>query len=156
MQPAHHARQHAPADIAHRHAEAHLLHQHQQKCAHAGFFRLHGERNQRRDQENRHRVIRARLNLKRGLHPLIQAHAAVAQQAEHRPRIGGADNGRHQNAEAPIQPHIKSGKCTQKRHGGNHAPAGQHRRRLERDAEALHAGAQAAVEQNHRQGELAD
>jgi hypothetical protein len=50
----------------------------------------------------------------------------------------------------------EGGERAQQGNGGNHAPAGQHGGRFEREAEAVELGAQAAVEQNHRQRKLAD
>ena len=85
----------------------------------------------------------------------MQAHAAVAQQRKHRRRVGRADDRRHQQPQLPRNIEQESGKHPQQADAGQHPPAGQHRCRFERDAEHRKRRAQAAVEQNQRQRQLA-
>ena len=156
IQTAYQLGQYLAAEPAQQQAEAELPHQHPQERQYARPLRLHNQANQRRNQKNRHRVVGARFDFQCCLHALVQAHAAVAQRAEHRARIGRTDNRRHQDAELPVRPQIKRGKQSQQQHGRKHAPSRQHRRRFQRDAETFQPRAQPAVKQDDRQRKLAD
>ena len=152
----HQPRQHPAARQPQHRPEAELADQHPHKSTKGGRLRLEQHADQRRDQQDGHRIIGAGFDLERRLHALVQAHAAVAQQGEHRRRIGRADDGRQQHAEPPVDVEDPGGKHPEQPRRAHHPPGRQHRRRLETDPEAADARAQATVEQDHRQRRLAD
>ncbi|MCY1363888.1 hypothetical protein D9M69_506690 [compost metagenome] len=111
---------------------------------------------QRQGQENRHRVVDARLDLQHARDPVLEADAAAVQHRENRRRIGRADDGAEQQPEPPVD--TEQPRCEHAHQTGRHqhAHGRQRQRRLERNAEGGKARAQAAVEQDHRQRQVAD
>ncbi|QHB30390.1 FAD-dependent oxidoreductase [Pseudomonas monteilii] len=104
-------------------------------------------------EEHRHRVVAARLDFQRSGNPLVQAFAA--QQREHRRSVGRADDGADQQAldQAEVE---QPGGDQAGEGGGDHYPdRGQRQRRPQCHAKACHPCAQATVEQDHCQCQVA-
>ena len=141
---------------AHQHAQAELLHQGDEHFPAEADLRVHHHPHQHQGDEDRHRVVEAGFDLQGAGHPLVDGHAGALDHIEDRGGVGGADDAAQQQAQAPVHVHQPGGEGAHQRGGQHHAHGGQAERRLQRQAEGGQPGAQAAVEQNNRQGDVAD
>ncbi len=134
-------------------AETELLHQVQGEApAEAGLAA--GEHlDQGHGEEHRHRVVAARFDFQGRGDPLVETFAA--EQGEHRGGVGGADDGADQQAFHPVQVEQPGCRDAGQAGGHQHAQGGQRQCRPERHAEAGDAGAQAAVEEDHGERQVA-
>ena len=105
-------------------------------------------------EEHRHRVVAAGFDFQAGRNPFVQAFAA--EQREHRGGVRGADDGADQQALNQIQVEQPRSGHAGETGGNKDADRGQRQGRPQRHAETGHPGAQAAVEQDHCQCEVAD
>ncbi|MNZ72692.1 hypothetical protein D3C78_910790 [compost metagenome] len=105
-------------------------------------------------EEHRHRVVAARLDLQGRADPLVEALAV--EQVEHHGGVGGGDDGADQQAFEQLEVEQPGGGQAGQPGGDHHADGGQRHRRPQGDAEGGHPGAHAAVEEDHRQRQVAD
>ena len=146
--------QHQPAAAqAHQPADAELAQQVGEQAPVQAGLAAGDHVDQGDGEEHRHRVVAARLDLQGGGDPLVQALAA--EQREHRRGIGGADDGADQQALDQVQVEQPGGDHAGQAGGDQHADRGQRQGRPQRHAEARHPGAQAAVEQDHGECQVA-
>jgi hypothetical protein len=110
---------------------------------------------QHRDEDG-HGVVEAGFDFQGAGDTLIEPQATALDDIEHGSGIGGADDAAQQQAEAPVQAHQPGGKAAHQCRGQGHAQRGQAQGRLEADAERGQACAQATVEQDDRQCQVAD
>ena len=155
-QPHHQPRQHPAPGQAEDGPEPELARQHPDETAERGGLGLQQRADHGGNEQDRHRIVGTGLDLQRGLDALVEADAAVAQEREHRGRIGRADDRREQHAQPPVDIEEPGGEHAEQGRRTDHAPAGQHRGRPQRHPEAAHPRAQAAVEQDHRERRLRD
>jgi hypothetical protein len=136
--------------------ETRLRQQQQRNAAGTGLLGMEQQFDHHRDEQDGHRIVGAGLDFQRALDPFIEPHPAVAQQREHRCRIGRADDGGEQQAKSPIHAEKPGGENAQQTDSTQHPPGRQHGGRFQRNAKALGTRTQAAIEQDHRQCQLAD
>ena len=146
--------QHQPAAAqADEAADAELAHQVQQQVPVQAGLAAGEHVDQGDGEEHCHRVVAAGFDFQAGGDPFVEPLAA--EQREHRGGVGGADNRADQQALNDVE--VKQpGRGHASETGGNQHPhRGQRQRRPECHAKTRHPGAQAAVEQDHGQGEVA-
>jgi hypothetical protein len=146
----------APSANAECGADHELRYQLQKDTLRRGHAGAGDDAYQHGNQQDGHRIIGPGFDFQRCADPLVEAHAAVAQEIEDGGGIGRTDDGPHQQSVAPVHAEQPGTECTQQRGGGDHAPGGECRRRPKRDAKGRDARAQAAIEQDDRQRQIAD
>ena len=104
-------------------------------------------------EEHRHRVVAAGFDFQAGGDPFVQAFAA--QQREHGGGVRGADDGADQQALNDVEVEQPGGCHAGETGGDQHPDRRQGQRGPERHAETGYPRSQAAIEQDHRQGEVA-
>ncbi|SPX52572.1 Uncharacterised protein [Klebsiella pneumoniae] len=111
-------------------------------------------RNQRDGEKHRHRIVAAGFDLQRGADAFVQTFAP--QEGEYRGGVGGTDNGADQQPLQQIEIEQPGGGHAGQTGGDHHTDGGERQRRPQGDAERADPGTHAAVEQDHRQREVAD
>ena len=117
---------------------------------------VHQHPHQHQGDKDGHGVVKAGFDLQGAGHPFIQRHPGALDHAEHRRRIGGANNAAQQQPHPPVHAHHPGGKGAHQGGGNGDAKGGQAESRLQTQPEGTEAGTQAAVEQDDRQGNIAD
>ena len=142
------------AEQADRGAEAGLLGEQQQRVADTGIGL--DRRDEREREKDRHRVIEAGFGFERRRDARIQSRADLAQQREHRGRIGRPDDRAEQQPEPPVEMHHAHRDDTDNARGDHHADRREPRRRPKAAAKAAHSRAEPAFEQDDRERRVAD
>jgi len=142
------------AEQAEHGADAELLQQAEQEIPAKGGLAGEQHLDQCDGQEHRHRVVAARFDFQGRADPLVEALAV--EQVEHHRGIRGADDGADQQALQQRQVEQPGGGQPGQARGDGDPEGGQGKGRFQRDAEGGGAGAHAAVEQDHRQRQVAD
>ena len=153
---AHQRRQHPAARQTEQQAQPHLRAQQFAKRPGRGLLGLQQDADEGSHQQDGHRIVGARFDFQRRLHPLAQAHATVAQQREHRRSVGRTDDRSKQKAHRPRHVHQPGSEQAEEGDRRDHAEGRHHRRRFQGIAETADLGTQAAVEQDDRQRTLTD
>ena len=109
------------------------------------------DRDQRQGQKNCHRVVDARLDLKRGSHTRLQAQPPQMQQEKHRGRVGRADDRAEQHRLGPAEPEQELRRKSRDCRGEHDADGRQQHGGPEGPGQSLPARSQAAIEQDQGQ-----